>query len=301
MQNINKFYGNKLKDIRILRGYSLSDISEETGISKQTLSLYENERVRPGFENINKLSSFLSVPTQFFFNDIAKQINIGSTYFRSLTSSSKKARLQAIKTVEYISHIFYYVNGFVNFPQFDASLFNLSKNLEFIDVEDEVDFFEEASKKLRNIWSLGGSPIEDMKYLLESNGIIVLTATSDEKIDTFSQKVQINDEDERFVIVINKNQPASRTFFDLAHELGHILFHPWSEDVEALDRDEYKARERQANQFAASFLLPRTEFLDDIQYNSTDLNYYLMLKSKWKVSAQSMIYIYSTSTQRNYV
>ena len=42
----------------------------------------------------------------------------------------------------------------------------------------------------------------------------------------------------------------------MAQELGHILLHPWSEDLEAITKDEFKARERQANMFASAFLLP---------------------------------------------
>jgi Zn-dependent peptidase ImmA (M78 family) len=27
----------------------------------------------------------------------------------------------------------------------------------------------------------------------------------------------------------------------MAHELGHILLHPWSEDIESITREEFKA------------------------------------------------------------
>ena len=76
----------------------------------------------------------------------------------------------------------------------------------------------------------------------------------------------------------------------MAHELGHILLHPWSEDLEAITKDEFKARERQANMFASAFLLPRDSFGKDIASYPTDLKYYQFLKNKWKVSIQAMIY-----------
>lgn len=75
----------------------------------------------------------------------------------------------------------------------------------------------------------------------------------------------------------------------MAHELGHIVPHPWSEDIESLSKEEFKARERQANMFASAFLLPRDSFLRDVMQYPTDLNYYRHLKKKCKVSIQAMI------------
>ena len=76
----------------------------------------------------------------------------------------------------------------------------------------------------------------------------------------------------------------------MAHELGHIVLHPWSEDLESISKEEFKARERQANMFAGSFLLPRESFGKDILQYPTDLKYYQFLKNKWRVSIQAMIY-----------
>ena len=61
---------------------------------------------------------------------------------------------------------------------------------------------------------------------------------------------------------MSKNKPSfSRIQFDAAHELGHILLHPKSEDIEAISREEFKFLEKQANEFAASFLLPKEAFI----------------------------------------
>ena len=76
----------------------------------------------------------------------------------------------------------------------------------------------------------------------------------------------------------------------MAHELGHIVLHPWSEDIETLSKEEFKARERQANMFASAFLLPRDNFSKDVLQYPTDLKFYLFLKKKWKVSIQAMMY-----------
>lgn len=76
----------------------------------------------------------------------------------------------------------------------------------------------------------------------------------------------------------------------MAHELGHILLHPWSESLDLISKEEFKSRENQANRFASAFLLPKESFLQEIQAYPTDLNYYLHLKKRWHCSMQAMIY-----------
>lgn len=76
----------------------------------------------------------------------------------------------------------------------------------------------------------------------------------------------------------------------MAHELGHIILHPWTEDIETLSNEEFKERERQANKFASSFLLPKDSFATDAEKFPTELEYYLRLKNKWGCSIQAMLY-----------
>ena len=61
-------------------------------------------------------------------------------------------------------------------------------------------------------------------------------------------------------------------------------------DIETLSNDEFKERERQANKFASSFLLPRDTFLADCRKYPTELEYYRNLKNDWEVSIQAMIF-----------
>jgi len=93
-----------------------------------------------------------------------------------------------------------------------------------------------------------------------------------------------------FIALSLGTRPEGRINFDMAHELGHILLHPWSENLELITKEEFKAREKQANMFASAFLLPKTSFAKDIQAYPTDLKYYQFLKKKWKVSIQAMAY-----------
>ena len=76
----------------------------------------------------------------------------------------------------------------------------------------------------------------------------------------------------------------------MAHELAHLLIHPWSEEVDSLSKEEFKLRETEANVFASAFLLPRTSFERDVSQYPTNLEHYLWLRKKWKTSIQAMMY-----------
>ena len=92
---------------------------------------------------------------------------------------------------------------------------------------------------------------------VEQNGIIVTTfATDTDDIDAFSQYIDMNDSDVYIIALSSNKESAARINFDIAHELGHIMLHEWSEDEEVLTREEFKAKEKEANEFAAAFLLP---------------------------------------------
>lgn len=87
----------------------------------------------------------------------------------------------------------------------------------------------------------------------------------------FSQRTIVAGNDIYFIAVALGSRLEGRIRFDMAHELEHILLHPWSEDLEAITKEEFKARERQANMFASAFLLPDSSFGKDISAYPMDL------------------------------
>ena len=81
--NSQKFNGNRLKDARIFRGKSISSLSEECQITKQTLSQYENGSIKPEPNKLFTLSCALNFPIDYFYTEDAYSIEVGTTYFRS--------------------------------------------------------------------------------------------------------------------------------------------------------------------------------------------------------------------------
>ncbi|WP_192829221.1 ImmA/IrrE family metallo-endopeptidase [Bifidobacterium bifidum] len=147
-----------------------------------------------------------------------------------------------------------------------------------------MTFMSMLLKKIRTYWDIPNGPIEDLRYVVESHGVLVSCSAVDaDSIDAFSSCLQLKDGERAnvvFVIVIAAGtQSICRARFDMAHELAHIVLHPWStEEQETISSEIFRLRERQANAVASSLLMPKEEFIADLDIDPTNLAYYLELK-----------------------
>lgn len=276
---MKQFNGERLRSARLYRGLTVEELAGKLDVSKQTISQYENSKIDTPFDKILMLSRELGFPYEYFIQSEAFKVKSGSTYFRSLLKTNKKYRIEQVTKMEHLAVIYSILKEYVEFP-----VLHLPEPKTYASPT-------EASYSLREFWGLKNDPLTDMVRLFEENGIIVTTfPTSTDDIDAFSQLIEIDGQD-IFLVALSKNKDtAARTHFDIAHELGHIILHEWSEDVEALSREQFKEREKEANEFASAFLMPEASFLRDISAYPSNLDYYKQMKKKWKVSIAAMLY-----------
>lgn len=277
---MNKINFSRLQNARIYNGFTIAKLSKELGISKQAFSKYETNDNIP-LEKVFQIAKILKFPIEYFFQSENKyNLEVKSTYFRSLLTTNKKCRNEQIVKMQYLSIIYSILNEYVEFPSL-----NIPDDLP-LDITPE-----EAANELRKHWNLGNKPINNIIQIAEENGIIVTKfKTNTDNIDAFSTLINLENKG-LYLVALNKNKnSACRIHFDVAHELGHILLDEWNEDIETLDREEFKNREKVANRFAAAFLLPKEEFIKDASLYPSNLDYYTELKKKWKVSIASMVY-----------
>lgn len=278
---MKSFNGNRLKTARQYRGLTVEELAQKINVSKQAVSQYETGRIEDvPFQRIFSISNVLNFPYQYFVQDDIPSLKTGATYFRSLMKTSKKYRLAQEIKMEHIAVIYSYLSEYVDFP-----------NLNIPSLEEKAYTPTKAAKVLRDFWGLEDKPIENIMQTVEQNGIIVTTfSTETDDIDAFSQYVRLVDSDLFIIALSNNKESAARINFDIAHELGHIMLHEWSENEEVLTREEFKQKEKEANEFAAAFLLPKETFTQDVILDPQRLDYYVQLKRKWKVSIAAMLY-----------
>lgn len=272
------FNGERLKKARIYRGLTVAELAERVQMQRQTLSMYEISKSRPTDEIIvKKIASALNFPINYFFEETSDNLS-GTVYFRSLLTTNKKYRSEQMVKMEFLSQVYIFLQDYINFPEYNS----------FICDNDATP--EEAAKALRIQWGLGNGPIDNLVSIVEQHGILVTSFnTSSDDVDAFSTCVNLSDAPTYLIAYSNNKTSAARIHFDIAHELGHICLHEWSEDIDEISKEEFKSRERQANDFAAAFLLPEETFKYDAMQGPPSLLFYKQLKKKWKVSIAAMI------------
>ena len=272
------FNGDRLKKARIYRGLTVAELAERVGCQRQTLSMDEIFKSQPTDKTtVARLAQELDFPVKYFYEH-PNASAFGTVYFRSLLTTNKKYRSEQIVKMDYLSQIYSLLQDYVAFPEFES-----------LDLPDNVTP-EQAAYALRDAWGLGRGPVDNLISVVEQHGILVTSfSTSTNDVDAFSQFMAAVDTPTYIIAYSNNKTSAARIHFDIAHELGHICLHEWSEDIEDISKEEFKLKEREANDFAAAFLLPEETFRKDAERGPQTITYYKQLKKKWKVSIAAMI------------
>lgn len=272
------FNGDRLKKARIYRGLTVAELAERVGCQRQTLSMYEISKSQPTDKaTVARLAQELDFPVKYFYEHPNASAS-GTVYFRSLLTTNKKYRSEQIAKMDYLSQIYSLLQDYVAFPAFES-----------LSLPDAVTP-EQAAYALRDAWGLGRDPIDNLISIVEQHGILVTSfSTSTNDVDAFSQFIDTVDAPTYIIAYSNNKTSAARIHFDIAHELGHICLHEWSEDIEDISKEEFKLKEREAHDFAAAFLLPEETFKKDAEKGPQTITYYKQLKKKWKVSIAAMI------------
>ncbi|NLZ34710.1 MAG: ImmA/IrrE family metallo-endopeptidase [Clostridiales bacterium] len=273
------FSGERLKKARIYRNMTISELAEKIDVTRQAISQYEKGIISPKPEVLFKLISALDFPIDFFREKDSINLQIENTFFRALLNTKNLDLATQEVKAEIIVRIYHFLGNYLEFPKLDLP------EIENIDKEN----IEDIAGMLRSYWKLNEEPISNMVSLLEKKGIIVSSIVTDsQKIDAFTQIQVINGIKYYCVVLGNDKQSMVRRAFDAAHELGHIILHNELADIKYLSKEEFKKVENEANMFAAAFLLPKNAFYSDL-VDPTNLDSYVKLKKKWKVSIAAMV------------
>lgn len=274
-----QFNGSRLREGRIYRGLTITDLANKLGISKQMISKYENGKSIPPLDTLLQITSLLKFPKEYFYEEPI-DVKTGNTYFRSLLTTGKKEREMQYDRIKYLTIIRALLEEYVDFPELDVPEFS----------ERDTESVEGITERLRELWGLDDKPVTDIVFLLEKKGFVISSLTLDKKsIDAFGSQHEVNGKQYYSVVLGSDKKSFYRRQFDVSHELGHKVLHDPYLNLDDLSREEFKQIEQEANDFAAAFLLPRESFLRDVLIRPNDLMYYKVLKKKWCVSIAAMV------------
>lgn len=279
-----EFRPEKLKEARESRGFTIRELAEKIGlITHQALSKYETGKATPPADILLSIMNLVNLPYDYFFSEEVCDSKQDIVYFRSKANTTTKLkRIHEIK-MAWVIRIFKKLDTIIEFPTSDLPECFINKR-DFFQPTDFVEI-EKIAIKMRRYWNLNDGPISDITHLFEKHGIVVSSIKSDNiSVDACSRWFN----NKLFILIGNEQSASTRIKFTLAHELGHYLLHKYITKEEFNQKEIYKRMEEEANYFASSFLLPATTFSEELF--SHTLDYYLLLKRRWQVSVQAMIY-----------
>lgn len=268
----HRFNPDALRVAREFRGLQKNRLAKKLEITPSAITQFESGKSRPNAQTVGRMSMALNFPASFF----AQPGNFGALssdrgHFRSLRSSSQIERRKMLSTNALVGLVIEFVESHVDLPE-DRVSFCTDYDAS------SLESIEDAAAKFRKDCGLGTGPISNIVHLLESNGILVFRILSDcKRVDAFSLWHQ-----GRPMVFLNTEKgSATRSRFDAAHELGHLIMH-----ADYLPGDRF--HEEQANRFASAFLLPRESFIQECPRRLI-WPHFLELKQRWKVSLPALV------------
>lgn len=254
---------------RDIRGLTQSKLAEISNIRHTKISRYEGGVTPIDSVDLQRLAQALDFPIEFFMQEGSR--------FGAETAEVFHRRRQSVKSSDLKR-----IDGLVNLYRIGTRMLFLDYDLDYTAHVPSLtvgDFsrIEELAATVREMWNMPSGPVSNLISWLERASCLVFNV--DFKTDKIDEVVQWIPPASP-IILANSASPADRLRFSLAHALGHLVMHR-----RVLPYDEM---EDEANQFAAAFLMPEEDIIDELA--PVSIHRMLELKQNWKVSMQALIY-----------
>lgn len=277
----NEFVGSKLREAREARGFTATFLANQIGVTRASISNYENGKRTPTENIFDAICNVLGFPGDYFIDNSIKDFELDSPiFYRSMSAATKRARVKAETKFGWFVSFMKFLEAFVILPPVNFPEIDLPRD----PVKMSNCILEDAAEQVRRFWGLGTGPISNFVWLLENNGAVVVRCSLEaDELDAFSGWI----DGRPFVVLNSDKNSAARSRFDAAHELGHLVLH---KDLprEILHNPEYFSLiEKQAHRFAAAILFPEPSFSKEVP--TINLELFRILKRRWKVSIKMML------------
>lgn len=274
--------GGMLLLARKRRKKTQKDLAAETGVAQAAISRIENgTKDVLSQEEIQSIARFLGFPVSFFYEQeplYKTPLSLHGAAFRKKAAVSVKDQDAVVALANhYVFQLRRMLDAVDLEPQYRLLQFEVVSDRSSVSEHaDAVTSPAEAAQKVRASWQVDDGPLPALVRYVEATGVLVVEGDfGDADIDG----VTLRPAGMKPVIVLNQSRPADRKRFSLAHEFGHVVLHPFP----------YDAMEKEANEFAAELLMPRSGILPDLR-RGLSLPRLGRLKLKWRVAMSALIY-----------
>jgi Zn-dependent peptidase ImmA (M78 family)/DNA-binding XRE family transcriptional regulator len=259
---VEVFTPSRLVLARDRRGVSQRALAGLVGVTDRAIRLYESG-THPTEDVLRRIAAALSFPVSFFEASPVEALSLEAASFRALSKASAGLRHRAVAAGTIALEVHRYLADRFDLPRSDI--------LDLRGVDPA-----RAAETIRHEWGLGQQPISNVLHLVELHGVRVFSLHEDcDSIDAFSVW-----RDGTPFMFLNLRKTAERTIFDVAHELGHLVLHRHG-------APQGRDGEREADRFAASFLMPEGAIRAEAPRMPT-VSAVAAMKRRWRVSVAAL-------------
>ncbi len=260
--------GKNLKYYRQLEGLSQDKLAGMVGLTKMTISNYENNKREANSDTVIKLADALNIKATALLMNPKGAAVITHAEFRKKSGMSLSSIDMVFEKVDRYLGRFHTILRILG----DAVL----PNVAAIDKTFFTDI-EISGLKMREFLSLSSTgPVGNIVDALENRGIIVCQIDfNDAHFSGINGTLN-----GRPYIAINKTMPSERQRFTLIHELAHILFNFPAGINE----------EKTVDGITGAFLFPKDDVVRELGYSRTNIRGELRtLQREYGISMQSIL------------
>jgi Zn-dependent peptidase ImmA (M78 family) len=248
------------------RGLTQSALADRTGMTQSKVSKLEAGLLPVSPSDLALLARVLDYPEHFFaWHDPVYGFPAQEMFHRKRqkTTAQTLAAIHAQMNIRRMQ-----VARLLRSAEIDGDGFR------HYDPDEYNGDVEEIARLVRASWLLPSGPVKNVTEAIEhAGGIVIPHDFRTRQVDAVSQWVPGLPP----IFFVNADFPADRLRWTLCHELGHILMH-YTIGPDA---------EREADRFAAEFLLPSKIIRP--QLYGLSLPVLANLKQYWKVSMQALL------------
>ena len=259
------FNAEMLTLARESRSLTQTALADRLGVTQGKISKIENGMQEPDTDQISRFSDALGYTEDFFYvGEAIRGPGSGCVYNRRRQSLPQgqlreiiaKINVRRIQMRRYLKAI------------------DLDVENRFLKIDIEDDSPEAIAQMIRRYWMIPPGPIQSLIRTIEdAGGIVIPTNFGTRKVDAISQLAPGLPP----LFFVNSSSPPDRLRFTLAHEIGHLVMHDGPSD----------AMEKEADLFAAEFLMPAAEIRS--QLKETTLPTLANLKPYWRVAMSALL------------
>jgi Zn-dependent peptidase ImmA (M78 family)/transcriptional regulator with XRE-family HTH domain len=265
-------YGELLRLARQYRGFTQREFARELRLEPSTVSRVENGVSEPSSGFADRAGEVLRFPVAFFEQHdpvYGLPLSVHPSMWRKKASVTQS---DIDKAIAELNIRMMHLRRLIRAVDYGPVLL-----LPSLDIESYRGNVETIATLVRRTWLMPAGPIDDLTSWIERAGCFVIHV---ELPDAAMDGMTLRAPDTPPCIFVNRNAPADRMRFSLAHELGHLVMHR----LPSVDM------EQEANAFASAFLAPAADIRPYFSRSRIDLALLANLKPEWRMAMAALLY-----------